>query len=319
MHIGVEGVSYTYLLGTPQEKTALHDISINVGEGACLAIAGVSGSGKSTLAQLMAGLLRPSRGRITANGVPIAVPPRRSDWLRWLNRTVTETEASIDAATALRKRIGYAFQYPEMQLFEETVEADIAFGLRELRLRDHRLSRRIYDALELVGLDPSKYAQQRPRTLSGGEQRRVALAGILVMQPEVLILDEPTAGLDGRGRREIEQLLRTLHSKQGMTLVLISHDLEEVSRLADRLVVLRDGQIVLEGGCREVLAQPAALRAAGLAPTPLVELAERLEEDGLLTPADAMTAGQAAQAIIHKLQPPIGRINGREGGRKIRG
>lgn len=319
MRIGVEGVSYTYLSGTPQENIALTGISIEAGEGECLAIAGVSGSGKSTLAQLMAGLMRPSRGRVTANGIPIAVPPRHSDWLRWLNRAVTGTETSTDAATELRKRIGYAFQYPEMQLFEETVEADIAFGLRELQLRDHQLSRRIYDALELVGLDPYKYARQRPRTLSGGEQRRVALAGILVMKPEVLILDEPTAGLDGRGRREIERLLHTLHSKQGMTLILISHDLEEVSRLASRMAVLRDGQIVLEGACTEVLAQPVALRAAGLAPTPLVELAERLERDGLLAPAEAMTAAQAAQAITHKLQPASGRVNGRGGRRKIRG
>ncbi len=260
MSITVEGLEHVYLPGTPLEKKALHDVNLEIPTGSFCAIVGPTGSGKSTLVQHLNGLLRPSSGHIYLDGVDI-------------------TARGIDLRR-VRQRVGLVFQFPEQQLFEETVWDDIAFGPRNLGLPAEEIAQRVAMAMALVGLDQG-LASRSPFGLSGGEMRRVALAGVLAMSPEVLVLDEPAAGLDPRGRDEIIARVATWHRELGITVVVVSHTLEDVAPFATQVVLVAQGTVHYTGPVRKLLANGELMRQWGLDVPPLVELMESLRARGL--------------------------------------
>ena len=227
MSIVLENVSYTYMPGTPFSREALRDISLTIEPGEFIGIIGHTGSGKSTLVQHLNGLLRPSAGAVVVDGHD-------------LQGKKTETRR-------IRQRVGMVFQYPEHQLFEETVFSDVAFGPRNLGLDTDEVAQRVESALERVGLPVAEYATRSPFRLSGGQMRRVAIAGVIALQPDYLVLDEPSAGLDPRGRDEIFEQILQLHENTGMTVVLVTHNMEDVARMARRLLVMNRGRIEFDG------------------------------------------------------------------------
>ncbi len=277
--IRVENLSYTY--GAQQDaalqRPALIDINMEIERGSCAAIIGITGSGKSTLVQHFNGLLLPTRGSVMVDGI-----------------VVGEHNAEL---LKLRQRVGLLFQFPEAQLFERTIFADVAFGPRHLHLSRAEIRSRVITALEMVGLPAQEYAHRSPFGLSGGQQRRVALASVLAMRPRILILDEPWVGLDADGRDEFYQCIRNLH-QEGITIVLISHDMAEVASLADRLFVLHLGRLVIQGTPREVFTRPEVLRDHGLAQPPLSSLLMNIRQRGVPVPADVMTIDEAFNALI---------------------
>lgn len=246
MSILIENLEYIYGEGTPFEKKALKNVNLEIAKGSFLGLIGHTGSGKSTLIQHINGLLKPSAGRITVNGDCI-------------------TDGSVKLKS-IRQRVGLVFQYPEHQLFEETIYKDIAFGPINLRLPEEEISRRVSKAMESVGLDFEKYSEKSPFDLSGGQKRRVAIAGVLAMEPEVLILDEPTAGLDPRGRDEIlEKIVELRTLNPDITIVLVSHSMEDIAELVDRIILMNDGEIKLDGTPREVFRNVEQVESYGLA------------------------------------------------------
>ena len=259
MPIVLEGLSHHYKSG-PKTAVALEDIHLTIGDGELLALIGHTGSGKSTLAQHLNGLLEPSAGRVLLDGEDINQ--------KGANRR------------ALRFQVGLVFQYPEHQLFEETVYKDIAFGPKNMGLAEDEIDRRVRAAMERVGLEFEEMKGRSPFELSGGQMRRVALAGVLAMQPRVLVLDEPTAGLDPRARDFLLQDIRQLN-QEGTTVVLISHAMDEVARLATRVAVLEKGRLVMEGPTAEVFTQQERLSKMGLDVPEAFKLARRLKEEGL--------------------------------------
>ena len=259
MPIVLEGLSHHYKSG-PNTAVALEDIHLTIGDGELLALIGHTGSGKSTLAQHLNGLLEPSAGRVLLDGEDINQ--------KGANRR------------ALRFQVGLVFQYPEHQLFEETVYKDIAFGPKNMGLAEDEIDRRVRAAMERVGLEFEEMKGRSPFELSGGQMRRVALAGVLAMQPRVLVLDEPTAGLDPRARDFLLQDIRQLN-QEGTTVVLISHAMDEVARLATRVAVLEKGRLVMEGPTAEVFTQQERLSKMGLDVPEAFKLARRLKEEGL--------------------------------------
>ncbi len=261
----------------PLQKTALSDISLEIERGCCVAIIGVTGSGKSTLVQHFNGLLRPTSGSVMVDDIDV-------------------DGKGIDR-TALRRRAGMLFQFPEAQLFERTVYADVAFGPRRMKLRRKDIRKRVLNALDLVGLPYAEFAMRNPFELSGGQKRRAALAGVLAMSPSILILDEPTVGLDADGREEFYAYLKRVTEQQGVTVVLVSHDMAEVATLADKLFVLHDGRLVMQGEPRTVFAQGETLRAWGLAAPPLSELLSLLRKGGMTLPDQLSTLDEAFDAF----------------------
>ncbi len=253
--IRAENLTYTYAAGTPLAIPALCDVSLSVRKGEFLALVGPVGAGKSTLVQHFNGLLLPTRGRVLVAGRDT----RRKEVRR-----------------RLWQLVGLAFQYPEQQLFAQTVFDDVAFGPRNLRLPSQEVAERVFEALEMVGLDPQEVRELSPFALSQGQRRRVALAGILAVRPEVLVLDEPTAGLDPRGRRRLLGLFKDLQRCQGKTIILITHQMDVAAELADRVIVLCQGRIFRQGSPREVFADAGALQEIGLKPPLPVELLSRL-------------------------------------------
>lgn len=241
LSIKLENISYTYQPGTPFEKTALQDISLTLEPGMFLGLAGCSGSGKTTLIQHLNGLLRPTFGRVTVDG----------------------TTLDAEGLKRLRRQVGVVFQNPEHQLFEETVYRDIAFGLSGSGLTPGAVDGRVMAALAAVGLGEN-ILERSPFELSGGEKRRVAIAGVLVMNPAILVLDEPAAGLDPGGRREILGFIDRLRSERGIAVVLATHDMEDLARYADRVLVLKNGTMALNGATREIFRNVEALEKAGL-------------------------------------------------------
>ena len=225
MSIQIESLSYTYMENTPLSHTALHDVSLTIAEGSFTAIAGETGAGKSTLMQLIGGLLVPTAGRVCVDGVSLH----------------GKSKAEKEAARTARFRVGMVFQYPEHQLFEETVYEDIAFGPRNQGLTDENVAARVKEAMELVHLSDG-YRDRSPFALSGGERRRVAIAGVLALAPRYLVLDEPAAGLDPRGREELLAMLTMLHRERGVSIVLVSHSMEDILRVADHMVILAGGR-----------------------------------------------------------------------------
>jgi energy-coupling factor transport system ATP-binding protein len=282
MLIQVQRLVHTYARGTPLERTALRGVSLEIGPGERVGIAGRTGSGKSTLVQHLVGLLVPTAGRVALDGV-------------------TAHQRSTQAR-AQRRRVAIAFQYPEDQIFERTVFDEVAFGPRNSGLRGRELDARVRWALEMVGLDFTAMEARVPFTLSGGEMRRVALASILAMQPEVLVLDEPTAGLDPRGRRDLLIRMQAWHAETGLTLIMVSHDLDALARIAERVVLLYEGTVVADGPVRQVLSDGKQLCAAGLSLPDPVALLQMLRRAGWAVRVDRLLPEEAAAEIAQRRQ-----------------
>jgi len=264
MSIVIEHLNYVYMAGGPYETKALSDVSLTIGDGEFIGLIGHTGSGKSTLVQHLNGLIMPTSGRVLVDGMDLA-----------------------DKATdrrAIRQRVGLVFQYPENQLFEETVEKDIAFGPKNLGLDEQEIARRVKDAMRRVALDYDKLHERSVFELSGGQMRRVAIAGVLAMEPQVLVLDEPCAGLDPRGREEILGLIRDLHRESGATIVMVSHSMDDVASLAERVIVMNHGEVVMDGAPRDVFSCGEELRGMGLDVPQAVQLAGKLRARGFDIP-----------------------------------
>ena len=289
MSIRIEKLTHIYMPNTPMEALALEDVSLEIEDGEFVGLIGQTGSGKSTLIQHFNGLLKPTSGKVIVYGLDLA-----------------DKDTSLKE---VRRRVGLVFQYPEHQLFEETVFADIAFGPRNMGLGGEELEERVREAMEMVGLDYATLKDRSPFELSGGQMRRVAMAGVLAMKPKTLVLDEPTAGLDPRGRDDILQQIKELHQRFGMTVVLVSHSMEDVARLVDRLLVMHRGKLVLAGTTREVFAQADYLRQLGLGIPQVTELARRLREHYDSMRVDILTIEEAHQAISAFLGQKRGKVH----------
>ncbi|MTV49449.1 energy-coupling factor transporter ATPase [Heliobacillus mobilis] len=269
MPIEIAKLNYVYKPDTPLASQALFDIDLQIADGELVGIIGRTGSGKSTLIQHLNGLLAPTSGTIIVDEIVV-----QGTMAGKVNREV-RSKFQI-----LRERVGIVFQYPEHQLFEETVYDDIAYGPRNLGLMATETKERVLQAMDMVGLDVEKVAQRSPLHLSGGQKRRVALAGVLAMRPRKLILDEPTAGLDPRGREQLLQLIRRLHREWNLTVVMVSHHMDEVARLANRLVLLDRGKVALQGRPEEVFAQKEKITLLGMDIPFSVKLMHQLQEAG---------------------------------------
>ncbi len=277
--ITTQNLFHTYQSGMIQ-KAALADITMEIERGSCAAIIGVTGSGKTTLVQHFNGLLTPTSGNVIVDGVDVG-------------------SKGVDLR-ALRQRVGMLFQFPESQLFARTVFADVAFGLQRMNIGRHEKRTRVFAALELVGLPHQEYASRSPFALSGGQQRRVALAGVLAMSPSVLILDEPTVGLDADSRTEFYTYLQRVQHTRGVTVIIVSHDMNEVAMLADMLFVLHNGNLVMQGSPRSLFAQGDQLRKWGLAAPPLSELLILLRRQGMAIPEETFTLDEAFSVLKEK-------------------
>ena len=277
MPITVTNLTCVYGAGTPFETTALRDVSVTVENGSFVGILGRTGCGKSTLIQIMAGLLTPTAGTVMLDGQDIHA--RRYD------------------RSILRRKVGIVFQYPECQLFETTVEKDVAFGLKHSGLSAAEKQARVRWALETVGFSFEKVHDQPPMGLSGGEKRRVAIAGVIAMEPKVLVLDEPTAGLDPQGRDAILAQIQAYHRAKGAAVVLVSHSMEEIARNVDRIVVLSDGKVYMEGTPKQVFARAHELEQVGLDVPQVTKVAAALKARGL----DIDTAVYTVEALEQKL------------------
>lgn len=281
MSIQLENVNYIYGVGSGQEKWALKNINLTVHDNEFIGIVGHTGSGKSTLTQLMNGLEKPSSGKILYNGEDI--------------------QAENFSRKELRQKVGLVFQYPEHQLFEVSVIKDVEFGPRNLGLKNLEIEKRSFDAIKQVGLSED-LLDVAPFALSGGQKRRVAIAGVLAMHPEVLILDEPTAGLDPAGRTEILELLHKLHKEKNITIILVSHSMDDVARYAGRLLVMNHGELVLDGTPKKVFRHREELRKIGLDIPQSANVLWELKERGIDVDTDGIIPEQAAKNIAEYLR-----------------
>jgi len=273
----VQNLNHAYSVGTPFEQKALQGVDFCVEQGEILGIIGHTGSGKSTLLQHLNGTLTPSAGKVFFDGIDIY-----------------ESKAKT---RAVRFQVGLVFQYPEHQLFEETIYQDIAFGPKNMGLDEAAINVRVREAAELVGLT-EKQLEASPFTLSGGQKRRAAIAGVMAMRPQVLILDEPTAGLDPAGRDKIMESVRKFQKETGAAVILVTHSMEEIARTVNRVLVMNGGKITMSGTCSEVFAQKEALCAIGLAVPEVTEVISQLRAMGLPLSSDIFTVEQAVQAIL---------------------
>ena len=280
MSIALEHINYVYSRGTAYEKQALKSVSLEIPQGQFVGIIGHTGSGKSTLIQHLNGLTRATSGRILYEGKNIY---EEGFDMRWL-----------------RSQVGLVFQYPEHQLFEVDVLSDVCFGPKNQGLSQEECEERAKEALDLVGF-PEKYYRQSPFELSGGQKRRVAIAGVLAMRPKVLVLDEPTAGLDPKGRDEILDQVERLHKETGMTVILVSHSMEDVARYVERIIVMNRGEKMLDGTPREVFRHYKELEKVGLAAPQVTYVMHDLKERGFDLSPDATTIEEAANEIMRSL------------------
>ena len=279
MSVIVKNLTHIYDEGMPFAIKALDDISFEIKDNDFVGLIGHTGSGKSTLIQHLNGLLKPSSGQIIVNGF-----------------NITDKDLNL---TEIRKRVGIVFQYPEYQLFEETVEKDIAFGPGNLGLDEAEISKRVKNSMEAVGLDYETYKDKSPFDLSGGRKRRVAIAGVIAMNPEVLILDEPTAGLDPGGRDEIFNLIKKLHRDNNITIILSSHSMDDMAKLAQTIIVMNHGKIEFMGTPREVFTSHAdKLREIGLDVPQVLELATKLRQKGFDIRPDILTVEEVKDEIL---------------------
>ena len=288
MSIKTVNLCHVYGQGTALEQYALKDVNLEIGDGQFIGLIGHTGSGKSTLIQHFNGLLKATSGDLLYNGESIYAP-------------------GYDMKQ-LRSRVGLVFQYPEHQLFEVDVFSDVCFGPRNQGLPEEEVKERASEALALVGMDESFY-EQSPFELSGGQKRRVAIAGVLAMHPEVLILDEPTAGLDPRGRDEILGQIEKLHRERGMTIILVSHSMEDVARYADRLIVMNHGEKIFDDTPRNVFRHYRELEAIGLAAPQVTYIVQALRREGIPIDDSLITVEEARDAILQL----VGRAPVRDG------
>lgn len=283
MSIVVENLTHIYDEGMPFANKSLDDVSFNIADGDFVGLIGHTGSGKSTLIQHLNGILKPSSGKIYINDFDI-----------------TKKDLNL---TEIRKRVGVVFQYPEYQLFEETISKDVAFGPSNLGLSVEEINKRVKESMESVGLNYEEYKDKSPFDLSGGQKRRVAIAGVIAMNPEVLILDEPTAGLDPGGRDEIFELIKTLHKKNNMTVILSSHNMDDMAKLANNIIVMNKGCIEFMGAPREIFkSNSKRLKEIGLDIPQVLELAIKLKDRGFDVRGDIITVEEAKEEILRVLR-----------------
>ena len=281
MRIEARDLGYIYSEGMPFESVALEGVSFVVESGEFVAVIGHTGSGKSTLLMHLNGLMKPTRGTVLADGVDI-------------NEKTKE-------AREVRRKVGLVFQYPEYQLFEETVLKDVCFGPKNYGFTPEECEAKAIEALKLVGIDPDAKKDVSPFELSGGEKRRVAIAGVLAMDPQVLILDEPTAGLDPKGHRDILDMVCRIRKEKNLTIFLVSHNMDDAARLADRVLVLDKGRLAMDGTPREVFSRHKELHAIGLSAPSSSELLYLLKEKGLDVRTDIFDEDEAADEIVKAL------------------
>lgn len=282
MSIKIENLVHVYMPKSPFEKVALNNVNIEINEGEFVALIGHTGSGKSTLIQHMNGLLKPTSGRIVVDG-----------------EDITKDGVKL---TDIRKKVGLVFQYPEYQLFEETIEKDIEFGPSNLGLSDDEITKRVKKSMEMVGLDYDTYRNKSPFDLSGGQKRRVAIAGVIAMEPKVLILDEPTAGLDPKGRDDILEQIKVLHDEYKMTIILVSHSMEDVGKLAERIIVMNKGEVALEGTPAKVFKEVETLENIGLAVPEVTYLMRELKRRGFNVSDEIYTIKQGKEELLRILK-----------------
>ncbi|MDR1572020.1 MAG: energy-coupling factor transporter ATPase [Clostridiales Family XIII bacterium] len=282
MSIRVEDLVYVYGEGTPYETRALDGVSMEIEDGELIGLAGHTGSGKSTLVQHLNGILRPKSGRVFVDG--------------------SEITARGAKLTGLRRRIGLLFQYPEYQLFEETVYKDVAFGPSNLGLSEAETDQRVREAMFLAGLDFESAAQRSPFELSGGQKRKAAIAGVLAMRPDILILDEPTAGLDPKSQSDILRMLGNIRKSRGIIIILISHNMDDMARLADRIFVMEKGRIELSGPPEDVFSRGAELRGMGLGLPEAAGMIDMMRDRGAEIEGRPLTLDAAELAIDRYLR-----------------
>ena len=275
--VEINKLNHVYGLGTVFEKSALKDITLSIEEGEFIAVIGHTGSGKSTLIQHLNGLIKPTSGNIVIDGIDIT---QKNVMLR-----------------DIRKKVGLVFQYPEYQLFEETIEKDVAYGPMNQGLKGEELKLRVKDAIESVGLDYEKLKDISPFELSGGQKRRVAISGVLAMNPKILILDEPTAGLDPAGRDEILGEIKAIYDKKKITIILVSHSMEDVAKIAGRLIVMKDGEVLMDNTPREVFKHEEELVNAGLGVPQITSFMRALKRKGINIKDDCITIEEAKAEI----------------------
>ncbi|MTI60548.1 MAG: energy-coupling factor transporter ATPase [Firmicutes bacterium] len=280
MFIKVENVTHIYKQG--DEHKALDKVNLSIQDNEFIGLIGHTGSGKSTLVQLLNGLIKPTTGSVVVDG-----------------QDITKEKINLKE---IRRKIGLVFQYPEHQLFEETVYDDIAFGPRNLGLSNKEIQERVEEAMKLVGLDFAAFKTRSPFNLSGGQQRKVAFAGVLAMKPQALILDEPSAGLDPQGREQLINLLKHLYNQYDMTIILISHRMEEIARLSSRVIVMNQGRIALDGSPQEVFGQVEKIRRLALDLPEITEILWRLKQKGKGVRTNIFTMSEAISEISREMR-----------------
>ncbi len=281
MSIQVRDITHIYSEGLPYETVALKDVSFDVDDGQFVGIIGHTGSGKSTLLQHLNGLLKPKSGTIVVSG--------------------TDITADNAVLRDIRRKVGLVFQYPEYQLFEETVLKDVSFGPKNLGLEEDEIEERAVEAIRLVGLDPDEFGERSPFELSGGQKRRVAIAGVLAMKPEVLILDEPTAGLDPKAHRDILEMIKDVHQKEKNITILVSHNMNDIAALSDKILVMENGGLAMEGSPAEIFAESGKLKEMGLGVPEITDILVRLKDRGFDIRQDIFSVDEAIKAIAEKL------------------
>lgn len=312
MPIELKDVSYVYEPGTPNEKEALSHVDLTLPEGQFIGIIGHTGSGKSTMIQMLNGLIRPTGGKILLNGMDIFEEPSDEEVWKWLEQDGEKNgkpkkpsrkqkkAAKAKKMLSVRKKVGLVFQYPEHQLFEMTIGKDIAFGPSNLGLSQEEIDRRVKRSMKMVGLDES-YFEKSPFELSGGQKRRVAIAGVLAMEPDFLILDEPTAGLDPRGRDEILGQMRKLKDETGITILLVSHSMDDVAKYADYVVAMDSAKVRYTGTPEEVFTHTEELRSMGLNIPQVTELAEKMKKAGFMSDETILNLDQMEEWLMHEV------------------
>lgn len=278
MSVQVKNIFHTYNKGNPDAKIALKDVSFSINEGEILGVIGHTGSGKSTMLQHLNGLLKPDSGQIMIGDIDI-----------------TDEKVKM---TEIRKRVGIVFQYPEYQLFEETVAKDVAFGPKNLGMSDEEIDITVRKSLEMVGLSYDEIADRSPFELSGGQKRRVAIAGVIAMKPEVLILDEPTSGLDPHAHQEVLNMIRKIHKESTGIIIFVSHNMRDVANMSDKVLVMDRGSVVAFDTPDEIFKKRDMLRNIGLSTTPSAVLFDKLDERGIHIETDAVRIDDVEEALF---------------------
>lgn len=282
MLIEIKNLNYVYNPGSPFEVKALDNVNLNIDKGEFVAVIGHTGSGKSTLVQHLNGLIKPTSGEILIDG-----------------ESLTDKDTKLNI---IRQKVGLVFQYPEHQLFEETVYKDIAFGPINLKLTEDEIDKRVRSAMEKVGLDFEELKDRSPFELSGGQKRRVAIAGVIAMEPSILVLDEPTAGLDPHGRDEILEEVKKIFTSEGIAIVLVSHSMEDVAKLVDRILVMNHGKLIMDGEPREVFRNQEELEEIGLSVPQITKFMKALRDKGFDVSGDCITVEEAKEEIERYLR-----------------